>query len=52
VPAFYTRPQTIQDIVDYSCARALDLFDIEVPGMPRWGGPPPASEDTGTDEAV
>jgi 4-hydroxy-3-polyprenylbenzoate decarboxylase len=45
VPAFYTRPRTIQDVVDYSCARALDLFDIEVPGMPRWDGPPATGED-------
>ena len=38
VPAFYTRPQTIQDIVDQTAARALDLFDIDVPGIPRWSG--------------
>jgi flavin prenyltransferase len=49
VPAFYTRPRTIQDIVDYTSARALDLFDIEVAGMPRWTGPPtdPAATDSG-----
>ena len=47
VPAFYTRPRTIQDIVDYTSARALDLFDIEVPGMPRWTGAPQAPEDPG-----
>jgi flavin prenyltransferase len=39
VPAFYTKPRTIQDIVDQTSARALDLFDIEVEGMPRWTGP-------------
>ncbi len=47
VPAFYTRPRTIEDIVNYSCARALDLFDIEVPGMPRWGEAPPLCEEGG-----
>jgi 4-hydroxy-3-polyprenylbenzoate decarboxylase len=35
VPAFYTRPQTIDDIVTYSVARVLDLFDIDV-DIPRW----------------
>jgi 4-hydroxy-3-polyprenylbenzoate decarboxylase len=44
VPAFYTRPRTIQDIVDYTAARALDLFDVEVPGMPRWSGSPMPGE--------
>ncbi len=38
VPAFYTRPETIQDIVDFTAARALELFDIENPSMPRWKG--------------
>ena len=38
VPAFYTKPRTIEDIVDHTSARVLDLFDIEVPGMRRWGG--------------
>lgn len=48
VPAFYTRPSTIAEIVDFTAARALDLFDIEVPGMPRWSGRPdnlPAADD-------
>jgi flavin prenyltransferase len=45
VPAFYTRPRTIQDIVDGTSARVLDLFDIEVPGMPRWDGAPVPPED-------
>ena len=40
VPAFYTRPTTIADLIDFTAARALDLFDIEVPGMPRWTGRP------------
>ncbi len=37
VPAFYTRPKTIQDIVDGTSARVLDLFDVEVAGMPALG---------------
>jgi 4-hydroxy-3-polyprenylbenzoate decarboxylase len=48
VPAFYTRPTTIAEIVDFTAARALDLFDIEVPGMPRWSGRP---DDLAGDDA-
>lgn len=36
-PAFYTKPKTIEDIVDYSVARILDLFGIET-GIKRWEG--------------
>lgn len=45
VPAFYTRPKTIQDIVDFTCARVLDLFDIEVEGMARWTGHPEPDDE-------
>jgi flavin prenyltransferase len=37
VPAFYTRPQTLDDIVNHSVARALELFGVETPRMVRWG---------------
>lgn len=36
MPAFYTRPQGLDDVIDQSVARALDLFGIET-GMKRWG---------------
>jgi len=38
VPAFYTKPKSIDDIVDYTVHRVLDLFDISVPeeGIRRW----------------
>ena len=36
VPAFYIKPRSIEEIVDHSVARALDLLDVEVP-MTRWG---------------
>lgn len=39
VPAFYTKPQTIDDIVNYTLGRALDCFDLDVPAMPRWQEP-------------
>ena len=37
VPVFYTRPQTIADIVDQSVGRVLDLWGLEMPGLKRWG---------------
>jgi 4-hydroxy-3-polyprenylbenzoate decarboxylase len=41
VPAFYTRPQTLDDIVDHTIGRALDLFDIDVGLVQRWTEPAP-----------
>lgn len=38
VPAFYQRPASIEDMVDHSLARVLDLFGIEHRLAPRWGG--------------
>jgi 4-hydroxy-3-polyprenylbenzoate decarboxylase len=35
VPAFYARPKSVDDIVNQSVARVLDLFDIEA-GAKRW----------------
>ncbi|HPE33114.1 MAG TPA: UbiX family flavin prenyltransferase, partial [Parvularculaceae bacterium] len=37
VPAFYAEPQTLDDIVDQTVGRALDLFGIETPLAKRWG---------------
>lgn len=37
VPAFYTRPVTIDEIVDQTVGRLLDLFDIAAPTTRRWG---------------
>ncbi|MBT4921474.1 MAG: UbiX family flavin prenyltransferase [Rickettsiales bacterium] len=36
VPAFYTKPKAIDDLVDYSVARALDLLSIHDDGIKRW----------------
>jgi len=38
IPAFYNRPSTVDDMVNHSVGRVLDLFDIDVPGMRRWEG--------------
>lgn len=36
VPAFYHRPKTLDDIVNQSVGRALDLFDIDLKVVKRW----------------
>ncbi len=36
VPAFYQRPQTIDDILNHTVVRALDLFDIHLDKTTRW----------------
>jgi 4-hydroxy-3-polyprenylbenzoate decarboxylase len=38
VPAFYHKPQTINDLIDYTVGRVLDLFDIKHNLLPRWSG--------------
>lgn len=38
VPAFYTQPKTIDDIVDQTTMRVLDQFGIHVPAAKRWDG--------------
>jgi 4-hydroxy-3-polyprenylbenzoate decarboxylase len=37
-PAFYTSPKTVDDIINHTVARVLDLFDIETDNMERWQG--------------
>ena len=36
VPAFYNRPQTVDDIVDHTVGKALDQFDIPHQLFKRW----------------
>lgn len=40
VPAFYHRPQSLQEVVDQTVNRVLDQFDIELPHdlFTRWQG--------------
>lgn len=37
VPAFYARPETLEDMVDHTLGRVLDLFGLESGGARRWG---------------
>jgi flavin prenyltransferase len=40
VPAFYPRPRSVDDIIDHTVGRCLDLFDIDVGLVKRWRGEP------------
>jgi 4-hydroxy-3-polyprenylbenzoate decarboxylase len=41
VPAFYNRPKTVDDVVNHTCGRLLDLFGIDTGIVKRWKGSPP-----------
>lgn len=36
VPAFYSRPRSLDDMVNHSVGRVLDLFDIDSGEVGRW----------------
>jgi len=38
VPAFYARPQSLEEMVDHSVGRVLDLFDLDAGIVRRWTG--------------
>ncbi|HIK41771.1 flavin prenyltransferase UbiX [Thermoleptolyngbya sp. M55_K2018_002] len=38
IPAWYHHPQTVEDLVDFVVARALDQFDIDCVPLKRWEG--------------
>jgi 4-hydroxy-3-polyprenylbenzoate decarboxylase len=38
VPAFYNRPQSVEEIVDHTVMRILDQFDIHLDLTRRWDG--------------
>jgi flavin prenyltransferase len=43
MPAFYAMPKSIDDIVNHTVGRALDLFDIDSGLVKRWGEPAAAA---------
>jgi flavin prenyltransferase len=45
VPAFYNQPRTLDDIVNHTVGRVLDMFGIEASVVKRWAGmrQPPSS---------
>ena len=38
MPAFYNQPQTIDDLINHSVGRVLDLFGIDAEIVKRWSG--------------
>lgn len=36
MPAFYNRPQSLDEIVDHTIGRVLDLFDLDTGTVKRW----------------
>ena len=40
VPAFYNKPKTVDDIINHTVGRLLDLFGIETKLVKRWEGGP------------
>jgi polyprenyl P-hydroxybenzoate/phenylacrylic acid decarboxylase-like protein len=38
VPAFYNNPRTIDDLIDHTIGRVLDLFGLAMPNLRRWTG--------------
>ncbi|MFE5375098.1 UbiX family flavin prenyltransferase [Streptomyces mirabilis] len=44
MPAFYSRPKSIDELVEHVVVRVLDQLDIQVPSARRWDGMPRPSE--------
>jgi 4-hydroxy-3-polyprenylbenzoate decarboxylase len=38
VPALYAKPKSIEEMVEHTLARVLDLYGIRAPGVRRWAG--------------
>jgi 4-hydroxy-3-polyprenylbenzoate decarboxylase len=45
VPALYNRPQSVDDIIEHSVGRVLDLFGIDNTLVKRWGEPEDDARD-------
>ena len=38
VPAFYNQPKSVDDIIDHTVGRVLDLFEVDHDNIARWQG--------------
>lgn len=45
VPAFYTKPASLEEMVDHTLGRVLDLFGVEIGTVKRWSGLKKAKAD-------
>jgi 4-hydroxy-3-polyprenylbenzoate decarboxylase len=39
VPAFYAKPQSLEEMIDQTLGRILDLFGLDAGTVRRWGEP-------------
>ena len=46
LPGFYHKPASIEEMVDHTVGRVIDLFGIEHALAPRWAGMKPAGDGT------
>jgi 4-hydroxy-3-polyprenylbenzoate decarboxylase len=37
VPAFYSRPESLEDMIDHTLSRVLDMFGLDTGKLRRWG---------------
>lgn len=55
VPAFYQRPRTIEELVDYTVLRSLDQLDLGIDfdrdALPRWAGRLMPARGSGREES-
>ncbi|MEM8935123.1 MAG: UbiX family flavin prenyltransferase [Pseudomonadota bacterium] len=42
MPALYTKPASIDEMIDQTAGRVLDLLDFDCPFVERWRGPNPS----------
>lgn len=50
VPAFYAKPQSLEQMIDHTIGRVLDLFDIDLGVVKRWNRPTRSARDVVADE--
>ena len=44
LPGFYHKPQSIEEMVDHTVGRVIDLFGIDHALTPRWNGMKPSGQ--------
>jgi len=47
MPAFYHRPQTVEELIDHTVGRALDLLHVPQSLQPEWRGIRPSARTAG-----
>jgi 4-hydroxy-3-polyprenylbenzoate decarboxylase len=52
VPAFYDQPRSLDDMVDHTVGRVLDLYDVDAGLVRRWSGRPPEHAEAASRSAT